>query len=91
MSGAKSKVAALLIQDNMKQMKKLLDPNEVGGTPLLGISKPVIKAHGSSNAYAIQNAVRQAIQFANSGIIEDIEENISYMRLPTKIADRGVE
>jgi glycerol-3-phosphate acyltransferase PlsX len=91
MSGAKSKVAALLIQDNMKQMKKLLDPNEVGGTPLLGISKPVIKAHGSSNAYAIQNAVRQAIQFANSGIIEDIEENISYMRLPTKIAERGVE
>jgi glycerol-3-phosphate acyltransferase PlsX len=85
MSGAKSKVAGLLIQDNMKQMKKLLDPNEVGGTPLLGISKPVIKAHGSSNAYAIQNAVRQAIQFANSGIIEDIEEHISYMRLPPKL------
>jgi glycerol-3-phosphate acyltransferase PlsX len=87
MSGAKSKVAALLVQDNLKQMKKLLDPNEVGGTPLLGISKPVIKAHGSSNAYAIQNAVRQAIQFTNSGIIEDIEENISYMRLPPKILE----
>lgn len=82
----KSKLAYLLVKDGIKDMKKLMDSNEVGGTALLGISKPVIKAHGSSNDYAIKNAIRQAIQFANSGIIEDIEENISYMRLPTKKA-----
>ena len=54
----------------------------MGGTALLGISKPVIKAHGSSDDYAIKNAIRQAMQFASSGIIEDITENIDYMRLP---------
>ena len=45
-------------------LRRLLDPSEVGGTPFLGISKPVIKAHGSSDALAIQNAVRQARDFA---------------------------
>ena len=54
----------------------------MGGTALVGISKPVIKAHGSSDDYAIKNAIRQAMQFASSGIIEDITENIDYMRLP---------
>ena len=85
----KSKLAYLLVKDSIKDMKKLMDSNEVGGTALLGISKPVIKAHGSSNDYAIKNAIRQAIQFANSGIIEDIEEHISYMRLPAKAAAEG--
>ncbi len=89
LSNAKGKLAALLIKDGLKELKKAMDANEVGGTPLLGISKPVIKAHGSSNDYAIKNAIRQAIQFAGSGIIEDIEENISYMRLPPKNAVVG--
>ena len=48
----------------MQELKKLMDANEIGGTVLLGISKPVSKAHGSSNDYAIKNAIRQAIQFA---------------------------
>lgn len=84
MSSLKSKLAYLLVKDGMKDLKKMMDSNEVGGTALLGISKPVIKAHGSSNDYAIKNAIRQAVQFANSGIIEDIEEHISMMRLPPK-------
>lgn len=86
MGSTKGKLAALLVKDGMKDLKKLMDSNEVGGTPLLGISRPVIKAHGSSSDYAIKNAIRQAIQFSGSGIIEDIEENISYMRLPPKNA-----
>ena len=60
----------------------MMDSREVGGTALVGISKPVIKAHGSSDAYAIRNAIRQAMQFAASGIIDDITENVEYMRLP---------
>ena len=81
-----TKLAALLVADGIKGIKKLMSASEVGGTALLGISKPVIKAHGSSDAYAIQNAVRQAIQFASSGIIESITENISYMKLdPIKL------
>ena len=63
-----------------------MDSSEVGGTALLGISKPVIKAHGSSDAYAIQNAVRQAKQYISSGIIGNIEENIDLMRLDAPAA-----
>ena len=79
-------LAAAIVSGGIKDLKKMMDSNEVGGTALLGISKPVVKAHGSSNDYAIKNAIRQAIQFAGSGIIENIEENISYMRLPPKNA-----
>ena len=64
-----------------REIKKMMDSSEVGGTALLGISKPVIKAHGSSDAYAIKNAVRQAKQFASSGIIESITDNVDVMRL----------
>lgn len=77
-----AKLAAVLVADGLKDFKKLIDAGEVGGTPLLGISKPVIKAHGSSDGYAIKNAIRQAADFAASGLIADITENIEYMRLP---------
>jgi len=81
-----TKIAALLVKGGLADFKKLMDSSEVGGTALIGISKPVIKAHGSSNDYAMKNAIRQAISFAESGIIEDITENISYMRLAPKAA-----
>ena len=81
-----TKLAALLLKDGIKDFKKLMDSNEVGGTAMIGISKPVIKAHGSSNDYAMKNAIRQAVEFTKSGIIEDIAENVSYMRLPVKTA-----
>ncbi len=76
-----TKLASLLVKDGLTRFKKTLDYSEVGGTPLLGLQKPVIKAHGSSNALAIQNAVRQAIEFAGSGVIADIEKNIDYMKV----------
>ena len=76
-----TKLAALLVSGGLKDFKKLMDSGEVGGTALLGISRPVIKAHGSSDAYAIRNAVRQARDFAASGLIEDITKNIDLMRL----------
>jgi glycerol-3-phosphate acyltransferase PlsX len=76
-----TKFAAILLKDSMKDLKKLVDAGEVGGTALIGISRPVIKAHGSSDAYAIKNAIRQAANFSKSGIIDDITENIEYMKL----------
>jgi glycerol-3-phosphate acyltransferase PlsX len=78
-----TKIAALLVKGGMAEFKRSLDPSEVGGTALLGISKPVIKAHGSSDGYAFYNAIRQAVQVAQSGIIQDIADNVEYMRLPT--------
>lgn len=77
-----TKLAAVLVSGGLKDFKKLMDSREVGGTPLIGISKPVIKAHGSSDGYAIRNAINQAAKFAASGITESIAENVDYMRLP---------
>ena len=76
-----TKLAAVLVSGGLKHLKKLMSSSEVGGTALVGISKPVIKAHGSSDAYAIKNAIRQARQYVSSGIIESIAENIDLMRL----------
>ena len=67
-----TKLAALMIKKPMKAMKKELDPSELGGAPILGISKPVVKAHGSSDAKAFKNAIRQVIGYAESGAIEEL-------------------
>ena len=76
-----TKLAALAVKGGVKKLKKLMSSDEVGGTALLGISKPVIKAHGSSGDYAIKNAVRQAVQVAQSGIVDNITANVDYMRI----------
>ncbi|MBO5701642.1 MAG: phosphate acyltransferase PlsX [Clostridia bacterium] len=68
----KAKFSALLIKKKLDEVKAVFDPNEYGGAPILGIAKPVIKAHGSSNAKAVKNAIRQAIAYAESGVIYSI-------------------
>ena len=76
-----SKLAALVLKPGLSKLKKMLDYKEVGGAPMLGISKTVVKAHGSSNGQAICNAVGQAIAFEKSGFIKMVEENIDLMTL----------
>lgn len=69
---ALTKLSALPVKKGMKQLKNSFDASEYGGAPLLGLSKPVIKAHGSSDARAIKNAVRQAISFVENEVIVEI-------------------
>ncbi len=76
-----TKLAALLVRDGVQDIKDTLDPNERGATPFLGIAKPVLKAHGSSNARAIRNAVRAAIDCVNGGLEEEIAQNIALMQV----------
>ena len=76
-----TKLAALAVMPGLNAFKARLDPNKVGGTAFIGISKAVIKAHGASNAEAIENAVGQAAAFARSGLIEKIEENVTLMKI----------
>ena len=76
-----TKLAALAVMPGLNSFKAMMDPNKVGGTAFVGISKPVIKAHGSSNAEAIENAIGLAVQFAGSGIFADIESNIELMKI----------
>ena len=55
-----TKLSYLGIKGGLQELKRMLDSEEVGGAPLLGAAKPVIKAHGSSRAKGIKNAIRQA-------------------------------
>ena len=83
-ASGKNKLAAAVLKKDLAAMKKSMDVNEVGGTALVGISKPVIKAHGASDAASFFAAIRQAVAFADSGIIADISENIDYMKMKTE-------
>jgi glycerol-3-phosphate acyltransferase PlsX len=68
-----TKISAALLKDSLRGFKKSLDPSEYGGTPFLGVRKPVIKAHGSSDAKSIKNAIRQAKFCAETKLVEEIE------------------
>ena len=60
MANVGSKLAYLLLRSGVADLKKKMDSEEYGGAPFLGARQPVIKAHGSSKAKAIKNAIRQA-------------------------------
>lgn len=72
-----TKIGALFVLKQINAFKKKFDYKEYGGAPLLGISKPVIKAHGSSDAKAFKNAIRQAINFEKSGMIDVITDKLA--------------
>lgn len=74
---AKTMLAALLLKNELKEFKAKLDYTEYGGAPILGASKGVIKAHGSSNAKAFKNAIRQAKIYAENNISEIIANSIT--------------
>ena len=83
---AKTKLAAAIMMGAIKDFKKKLDYSEYGGAPLLGTRKAVIKAHGSSNARAFFNAVRQAKLFIESNAINEISEALAQMK-PAALSD----
>ncbi len=74
-----NKLTALILKKDLYALKKLMDASEVGGAPLLGVQKPVIKAHGSSDARAFKNAIRQAVLFTEKDVIGTITQNLSEM------------
>ena len=67
-------IAYLFVRKNLDAVKKNFDSSEHGGAPILGVTAPVIKAHGSSNAKAYKNAIRQAAAYAKTGMIEELTE-----------------
>jgi len=71
-----SKVSGFLVKGSLQDLKASFDQSEYGGAPLLGVKKPVLKAHGSSDARAIRNAVRQAKNCVETKLIEEIENRI---------------
>ncbi|MBR5496199.1 MAG: phosphate--acyl-ACP acyltransferase, partial [Oscillospiraceae bacterium] len=72
MTSTLGKIAGLLVLKKIKEFKKSMDYKEAGGAPLMGVTKPVIKAHGSSDGRAFKNAIRQARDFAQRDVIGEI-------------------
>lgn len=69
-----TKLAALAVKGQLTQFKHDFDATEYGGSPILGLNRPVIKAHGSSDAKAIKNAIGQAIRYAETGAVGSISQ-----------------
>ena len=76
MANAFTKLSAVGVKSGLKNLKKELNASEYGGAPILGLSRTVIKAHGGSDAYAIKNAIRQAIRCAGSGVVVEIAKRV---------------
>lgn len=72
----KAKLGALLLKDQLMGLKENLDYREYGGAILLGVQKPIIKAHGSSDFYAFKNAIKQAKNVVDYDIVDTISDNI---------------
>ena len=75
-----SKLGYLLCKPGVDEVMKMLDYREIGGTQFLGIRKPVIKAHGSSDALAFRNAVKQAMDAARGDFTEQLAEDLAKMK-----------
>ena len=73
-TNAVTKLSGLLIRDRFAAFKEAFSATKHGGAPILGLRAPVIKAHGSSNARAIESAVGQAIRFAEGNFNVEIEQ-----------------
>lgn len=70
------KFAALALKKPFGSVKSRLDSEEVGGAPFLGLKALVVKAHGSSKAKGIRNAIKQCTIFVENDIVSKIEDNL---------------
>jgi glycerol-3-phosphate acyltransferase PlsX len=75
-----TKLGYLMVKGGLKEFKKKLDYREVGGSCILGIQKPVVKAHGSSDARAIYCAIRQARDAVAGSVCQVIADDVAKMQ-----------
>lgn len=62
----RGKIAGALVMRDLRALKQRFNPSAYGGAPFIGISKPVIKAHGAANAQAIEKTISQALAYADA-------------------------
>lgn len=72
-----SKISYIGVKPGIDDMKNRFDYKEYGGAVMLGVQKPVIKAHGSADARTFKNAIRQGVEFIRTGLIERIENTMT--------------
>ena len=91
LANTRSKLAALAFRSRLGEVKKSFDASEYGGAPILGIARPVIKAHGSSDANAFKNAIRQAIVYSENEVTEEMSEALKRLSVRKKAAKAVAE
>ena len=77
MKNTLSKISYLGVKSGIDDMKKQFDYKEYGGAVVLGVKKPVIKAHGSADARTFKNAIKQAVWFLQTDLIDKIEKELN--------------
>jgi len=80
-------LGALCVKSGINDLMKLLDYREIGGTQFVGIKKPVIKAHGSSDELAFRNAVRQAMEAVNGNFSDELEQALAALNKAKETAN----
>ena len=83
----KTKLAATLILPEMRSLKRQIDYNQFGGAPLIGTAKPVFKAHGSSSAMAIKNAIRLTGEYVKADVPQKISDSLKDIKREVEIDD----
>lgn len=73
---ALSKLSYLGVKSGINDMKTQFDYKEYGGAVMLGVKKPVVKAHGSADARCFKNAIKQAVWFLQTDLIDKIEKEL---------------
>ncbi|MBO4353219.1 MAG: phosphate acyltransferase PlsX [Eggerthellaceae bacterium] len=76
MSSTKAKLGALALKDGLKKLAGAIDPDAMGGAPLLGVKGACIVGHGSSNSRAVKNGVLAAAGYVRSGVSELIAQTV---------------
>lgn len=80
MKSTKTKLSYLGVKSGMDAFKSKMDYKQYGGAPIVGLKQPVFKAHGSSDATAIKNAVRQAIIYIEKDVIGEITNELKNVK-----------
>lgn len=73
-----TKLSYIVLKKGLRGVKNKMNAAEVGGAPLLGVKKPVFKAHGNADAFAFKNAVHKAMLFAQNDVIGTIENSFAF-------------
>ena len=76
MKTIRGKIGGLFAKPAIYELKNSLDPNTVGGCPLLGVKGAVIKAHGNSKGEAFASAIGQCLKFIDTGVNDEISERL---------------
>lgn len=89
MANLKSKVGGLLIKSQLTALKDEFDYEEYGGAPVLGVSGPVIKMHGSSTSVAVKNAIIKGLPYAEENVVDIIRTEMLKIQEYLEEEDEG--